>query len=361
MPEPKENETKKDFIARCIPIVLDDETAEDHVQAVAVCNSMWEKAQEKAVSLDAVQREIQAAWDEQHPRRDRIIDEISSSWIVETFDDHVIVWVNGGEHWSVPYTRDGDDIIFADRSEWKEVEEKREWTAKTGNMLKAVSKTDNELRVANYIVLFGGRDLTGAPSNGTGFYTGEKNQDGSQGEFFTKATQFDSPYTATGHLLIDMEHGVAKGLYGKSAPGRDDIFGVVDWKTLQIDDTGAWVERALNRRAKYMEWVETLIDAGVVGSSSEAIQGQVEKKASGEITTWPIKRDTFTFTATEPRMMSENVIRAAKALGIQINRADKPEPKAQPGADVDALAVEAAKARAAQKQLELEISLLEAT
>ena len=46
MPTPKEGETQKDFVKRCIPIVLEDETAEDNDQAVAVCNSMWEKAQE---------------------------------------------------------------------------------------------------------------------------------------------------------------------------------------------------------------------------------------------------------------------------------------------------------------------------
>ncbi|NIQ89322.1 MAG: hypothetical protein GWN93_09715 [Deltaproteobacteria bacterium] len=44
MPTPQENETQDDFISRCIPIVLDDRTAESQEQAVAVCNSMWEEA-----------------------------------------------------------------------------------------------------------------------------------------------------------------------------------------------------------------------------------------------------------------------------------------------------------------------------
>lgn len=212
------------------------------------------------------------------------------------------------------------------------------------NALKAVSRTDDELRVANYIVLFGGRDLTGAPSEE--FYTGPKNADGTQGEFFTKSTKFDSPYTSTGHLLIDWEHGQGKHVDGEGAPGRDDIFGVVDWKTATVDESGVWVERALNRRSKYIQWLETLVDAGVVGSSSEAIGHQVEKKTSGEIVKWPLKRDTFTLTPMEPRMLSENVIQAAKALGIQIS--DEPEPEAQPEADeadTQSLAVEAAKAR----------------
>lgn len=317
MPEPQENETKE----------------------------------EKAASLEAMQREITNAWDEQHPERGRRADEVSDSWIIETFEDHVIVRINV-DTWSVPFSRENDEIVFAERSEWQEVEEKREWTAKAGNALKAVSKTDGELRVANYIVLFDGRDLEGV-------LTKRKNADGTSGEFFTKSTVFDSPYTNTGHLLIDFEHGRGQKLYGKTAPGRDDIFGVVDWKTLEIDDTGAWVERALNRRAKYMNLVETLIKAGVVGSSSEAIPGQVEKKANGEIVKWPIKRDTFTFSPVDFRMMSENVIQAAKALGIQINEPNEPKPEAQPEADADASAVEAEQVRAAQKQLELQLLLLE--
>lgn len=221
-----------------------------------------------------------------------------------------------------------------------------------GNALKAVSKTDDELRVANYIVVFDGRDLEGIASDA-------KNADGTVGEHFTKSTAFDSPYTDTGHLLIDWEHGQGKKVDGAIAPGPDDIFGFVDWKTAEIDSGGVWVERVLNRRNKYMQFLESLIDAGLIGSSSEAIPEQVEKKADGEIAKWPLRRDTFTVSPMEPRMMTENVIRAAKALGIQIGP-NETEPKAQPEVD-NTSAVEAAKVRAAQTQLELELSLLEVT
>jgi len=46
MPAPRPNETRKDYIARCVPVVLDDGTAESRDQAVAVCQSMWEKSRE---------------------------------------------------------------------------------------------------------------------------------------------------------------------------------------------------------------------------------------------------------------------------------------------------------------------------
>lgn len=43
MPTPKPMETKSKFVSRCIPIVLEDGTAKDDKQAVAICYSMWEQ------------------------------------------------------------------------------------------------------------------------------------------------------------------------------------------------------------------------------------------------------------------------------------------------------------------------------
>jgi hypothetical protein len=41
MPTPKPDETRKDFVSRCIPVVIEDGTAKDNDQAVAVCNSLY--------------------------------------------------------------------------------------------------------------------------------------------------------------------------------------------------------------------------------------------------------------------------------------------------------------------------------
>ena len=37
----------------------------------------------------------------------------------------------------------------------------KQWRGEKANALKAISRTDDELRVANYIVLFGGKDIEG--------------------------------------------------------------------------------------------------------------------------------------------------------------------------------------------------------
>lgn len=159
------------------------------------------------------------------------------------------------------------------------------------NSLKALSKSTNDLIVGNYIVLFGGRDLVG--------------------EYFTKNTKFESPYTDIGTMYVDFEHGAdPDGL------GIDDnsVLGVVDWKSAKVDEKGVFVERVLSRRAQYVDYLSALIDAGVMGTSSEAVRGKVSKTRDGEITVWPLKRDSLTLTPMEPRMVSENILQAAKSL-----------------------------------------------
>ena len=53
MPRPKEGESQEEFVSRCVKIVIEDETADDQEQAVAICNSMWRESQ-KAVYIKAV-------------------------------------------------------------------------------------------------------------------------------------------------------------------------------------------------------------------------------------------------------------------------------------------------------------------
>lgn len=44
MPTPQQGETQDEFMSKCVPMVLDDGTANSNDQAVAVCSSMWEDA-----------------------------------------------------------------------------------------------------------------------------------------------------------------------------------------------------------------------------------------------------------------------------------------------------------------------------
>lgn len=159
------------------------------------------------------------------------------------------------------------------------------------NNLKALSKSDNDLIVANHIILFGGQDLSG--------------------EFFTKNTEVKSTYTDLGVLYVDFEHGFDVDDLGND---QNNVLGVVDWKTAKIDDKGIFVERVLNRRSDYVQYVEELIDAGLMGTSSQAAHGKTVKRSNGEIIEWPLMRDSLTVTPMEPRMLTENTLSAAKSL-----------------------------------------------
>lgn len=180
------------------------------------------------------------------------------------------------------------------------------------NTLKAISSEGDELRVGNYIVLFGGRDLTAFKflGNKVPRYT---NPDGSAGEFFSKSVDLESDYTALGKIPVNWEHGQDPDGAGVH---EDELLGYVDWKTAKIDEKGVFVERVLNRRKKYIQWLEELINAGLVGTSTEPVQKSVEIKANGEIVRWGLKKDTLTVTPMEPRMLGGNVLNAYKSLGL---------------------------------------------
>jgi hypothetical protein len=58
MPDPNKYNSKDDFIKACIPIVIKEGTAKDNNQAVAICNSMWEKKKMKLETVNVGNVEI---------------------------------------------------------------------------------------------------------------------------------------------------------------------------------------------------------------------------------------------------------------------------------------------------------------
>lgn len=141
--------------------------------------------------------------------------------------------------------------------------------ATVDNSLKIISRTDTELRVGNYMVLFGVRD--------------------DAGNFFTQSTNFDSYCTDTGKIEIDWEHGA-----GYEGLSKNDILGYVDMKTARIEKKGLFAERVLNRRNPYVKILEEIIGMGLLGTNTEPIESDIRKNPDGEITAWPLLRDSLT-------------------------------------------------------------------
>lgn len=178
----------------------------------------------------------------------------------------------------------------------------------SANHLKAISQTDTEYRAGNYIILFGGRDLE--------FVKSGRNQDGSLGTCFVPETRIESEFTKKGQLPVDFEHG-DDDIVG------DQTLGYVDWSTAKKDEKGWFVERVLDRRNKYIQFLEELIDAGLIGNSSEAVPDGVKTLEDGTIISWPLMRDTITVSPVEPRMLGENVLSALKGLSNVFPSAEK--------------------------------------
>jgi len=89
MPTPQKNETKEDFIQRCIPIVIDEKTAENNEQAFAICNSMYEQSIETdAISgnIDKAKKQITQVFTSQRQAYDLIIEK----YLNQSFDEGVI-------------------------------------------------------------------------------------------------------------------------------------------------------------------------------------------------------------------------------------------------------------------------------
>ena len=352
MPNPSDYDNQKDWMAACVPTRKDEHPDEGQDQSVAVCLSIWRKhtgePEPKAVnalkteSFEQRQSRLWDAWRGQYvPRIDaEVVPE--SGYIEETFDTYIIVSVDGA-YWKVGYTDKDGKFVFAPRDEWEKVKREQRWVH-AKNALKTVATTADELRVANHIILFGGRDLEGVASPNV-------NADGSMGEYFTPETQLESAYTKAGTVFVDWEH--------RAAELGDELLGVVDWKTARVDDAGVFVERVLNRRSAYVRWLEGLIADGLIGTSSEAVSDEVEKAADGKIVRWPLRRDTLTVQPMEPRMLRENHIQAFKALGIELpalehNEADdQGTAEAEPEGAKASASVARAKARCEQILLSL--------
>jgi HK97 family phage major capsid protein len=179
------------------------------------------------------------------------------------------------------------------------------------NSLKAISKTETELRVGNYIILFGGRDLN--------FVVGGPNPDKSLGTRFAADCEVDSEMTKAGRFPIGWEHGKDPDEIGIEQ--KEKALGFVDWSTAKRDEKGVFVERVLDRRQKYVQFVEELLDAGLIGTSSEAEPNGIRALEDGTITRWPLRGDTLTVMPMEPRMMREfggNTLQALKSLSEEI-------------------------------------------
>lgn len=83
MPTPKEDETEEEFVERCIPIVIEEGTADDGDQAAAICHSLWEQHKEENDKMKTKKND--KSWFEIKAKED---DGASEIWIY----DEIGIW-----------------------------------------------------------------------------------------------------------------------------------------------------------------------------------------------------------------------------------------------------------------------------
>ena len=268
MPEPKAGETQKEFVARCIPALIDEGKEQD--EAVAVCNSMWEKAQEgKAIHIC-----------------DSCLKALSYQPEEFTVAKLPLPCAICGET-----PEGGTGLVCIKAREGKAAD----------LSVKALNETESAWIVGGYGMLWGDearRDLSPWP-----------NPDGSKGEFFTPGTKGldDIPIKVMTieHDKDTDEHGAPiKEIVGQTVLERDDL-------------KGRWIEARIEKHRAYARYVMGLIDKGIAYLSSETALHWKEVAANGAIKRWRTAGYTFTTAPMEPRIGPIGELRAAyKAAGL---------------------------------------------
>ncbi|NIW97400.1 MAG: hypothetical protein GWN13_03980 [Phycisphaerae bacterium] len=138
---------------------------------------------------------------------------------------------------------------------------------------------DEGMTLGGYGVIWGGRDLVG--------------------DFFTKDTDFWFD-RITENPIVLYDHGQDEEI-------KKSIVGRVSGKS--ADDWGLWVESQIEKSNEYFEAVQKLVEDGRLGYSSGAIPHLVERKSTGEITSWAIAEFSLTTTPAEPRTLGVEQLR----------------------------------------------------
>lgn len=176
------------------------------------------------------------------------------------------------------------------------------------NSLRVIREDDETITVGNYVLTYGKADLEGHGSN-------RVNPDGTRGEYFTAETKWASPYTDSGKIHVDWEHG--EDVSTPELAGEHGILGYADMSTAKSDERGLFLERVLSRRNKYVEWLTSLIKDGKVGTSSQAIRGRTKRAEDGFIEQWPLFRDSLTVNPMQWENVGElpeQLLQSLKAL-----------------------------------------------
>lgn len=149
------------------------------------------------------------------------------------------------------------------------------------------------------------------------------------GEFFTDKTDFALDWFPEDGRPLLYHHGLDKSAgivaVGRQTKSRKDVDGI-------------WVEAQLDKASKYADSVWKLIEQESLFFSSGALPYLVQKKGTGEITTWPWVEQSMTPTPANPYAVASaaKAIKSFEDVGLSI-----PEQLQKLGEDEQAKAIKA--------------------
>lgn len=336
MPNPKMDEKRKDFVNRCVPMVMKEGTANDNKQAVAMCNSMFDEARKsfELPELTAVKmlKMMDADMDE-YAR--------SESWDIIDACNALIQMANisraeiheGDISKVTSIMRQIAEFIGGEIMELEESalqsqqEEAQEEMGGEMDMMKSFSNISMIDTYAKSLVsTIAQKDLAikyvaKNEIKGYTFLWGGPTLTDVEIEYFTKSTDFwDDRLAGMKSRPLTWDHAQDKSFKGSPVIGEIVDFG--------DDEIGRWFVAKLDQSHRYKHAIDELIKRGVLGASSDSAPQYTQRVKTGKSTwikQWPWFASALTNVPAEPRTIDS--LEFLKSLGIQLLEA--PDLRAQ--------------------------------
>jgi hypothetical protein len=201
-------------------------------------------------------------------------------WVSDVFEKYAVIYKDR-KLYKVPYTREKDEISFAEMAEWKEVKPTRQFVEKHADKLFSVKsfEQDGETYLDAYGILWG--DAT---------------QKDLHGEYFTPETDE--------LMAIFKQMGALPWLFNHAADGTLKSVVVGKVQEMGTDDIGLWYRTKVAEHEVYRKYVEPLVKSKKLFSSSGTLPAAKRVTKSGQITRWPIVEMTGTHRPAEHRMLN---------------------------------------------------------
>lgn len=285
MPTPKKGESEKDFVARCIPYVMKEDDKLSQKQAAGKCYGIYRQGSSKRdISLNDMMDLIYRAWGRGPGSSEG---DMPWSYPIHIYQKYVVVR-HEGIYYKVPYTYSDGTVAFGSPSK-----------------VELEFRQDLVRRVMDIPIRAEGG---GAPGvyRAYGVLFGTEKEKDLYGTFFDAETKLHLDWYDRRPWLYD--HG-SNPMIGRSAVGF--------WEEHGEDDLGVFFRGELNKRHRYIEAIEALLDGEHLYPSQGTARHLMHVAENGHVDEWGLVEISSTPAPGNYRQqpVTEAAIRAFRLLG----------------------------------------------